>query len=250
MNFDSGSMRVLLIDELRKRQENNGLYSLRSFSRSLSIDPSLLSKLLRGERTFSAKISAQIQLKIPKIKSNIVNSDHAMRDRLVRITNEEYRIASDWQAFAVLELTSVSHFVSSIPWIAHQLSINETECLECVRRLERLGWLDTSSAPWKDRLGPACAFVSPESPPIVEKTRKHAQIQLLAQKALLELPYEKREFSGITIAAGTEDLAYLRKEIQKFQRKLMRAISQNKNKKTGVIQIQCAAFPLTQSLKD
>jgi len=47
--------RNYLKNELEKRQERNKHYSLRSFSRVLKVEPSFLSKLLRGKKNFTER---------------------------------------------------------------------------------------------------------------------------------------------------------------------------------------------------
>lgn len=49
------SFKSYLQDEFEKRCNKNKHYSLRSFSKSLDVEPSFLSKLLRGQRRFTDK---------------------------------------------------------------------------------------------------------------------------------------------------------------------------------------------------
>ncbi len=53
-------LRDCLITELETRISRNPQYSLRSFARQLSIDPSLLCKILKGKRSIGAKMSLHL----------------------------------------------------------------------------------------------------------------------------------------------------------------------------------------------
>src|SRR3984957_9168996 len=52
----SGDFRMILQRELLLRCERNPQYSLRSFAKSLQIDPSTLSQILRGKRSITASL--------------------------------------------------------------------------------------------------------------------------------------------------------------------------------------------------
>lgn len=58
------SYRDLLLDELRRRQARNVRYSLRAFARALDMDPSTLSKILRGKRALSMRKAFDLAMRL------------------------------------------------------------------------------------------------------------------------------------------------------------------------------------------
>jgi len=54
------SFRDILTQELRRRKAVNHRYSLRAFARSLQMDPSTLSKILRGKRELSMSTAFRV----------------------------------------------------------------------------------------------------------------------------------------------------------------------------------------------
>ena len=67
------SYRELLLNELRRRQSTNPMYSLRAFARALDMDPSTLSKILRGKRDLSMRKAFDLTLRL-QLPADIVNA--------------------------------------------------------------------------------------------------------------------------------------------------------------------------------
>lgn len=67
------SYRELLLNELRRRQSTNPMYSLRAFARALDMDPSTLSKILRGKRDLSMRKAFDLTLRL-QLPAETVNA--------------------------------------------------------------------------------------------------------------------------------------------------------------------------------
>lgn len=85
MNHETPFHLKCLADELKRRQERNPRYSLRSYARSLSIDPSSLSRMLNGKQDLSlhlgAKVIQQLSLSEEQAQAFVRSVADEARDR-------------------------------------------------------------------------------------------------------------------------------------------------------------------------
>jgi hypothetical protein len=117
--YNALMMRAALEAELTRRRARNPRYSLRAFAKSLALDHSTLSQLLRGERNLTPR----------------------MAERL------EARLQQGYIA-ALATLTTESGFRADSRWCADRLGISVDRVNIIVQRLVREGRLRMEGARW------------------------------------------------------------------------------------------------------
>lgn len=111
-------LRAILQDELLRRRRANPRYSLRAFARSVKVEHSTLSQLLRGKRTMTWRSIQQIAGTMRWLGSFIVQMqtqsqrpfDSRTMAQALRVSVDEVNVAlTDLCLFSLIELKGVIH---------------------------------------------------------------------------------------------------------------------------------------------
>lgn len=250
-------------NEFLGRRVRNPNYSLRAFARDLGIAPPKLSEILRGKCGLSESSATKMALELSlsetesKIFINQVIVKHARKksereaakiilDSLEaqhlfnEITLDTFKIISDWQHFAILELTEIKSFQSNSSWIARRLKISEELAGESLRRLFSLGLLsENSKGEW---IQTEAILATPSGIPSSEIKNHHRNILAKAEAALF-LAVEERDFSSVTLAVPESMVDEIKKDIKEFRRKLAKKINEASDK-DRVYCLSTQFFPL------
>jgi transcriptional regulator with XRE-family HTH domain len=226
-----GSFRSYLQEELVRRCKKNPRYSLRAFARVLQVEPSYLSKLLRGERSLTERkiISFSKSLSLnPELVESFVKPTAPARSEpgFVQLSEDRFQVISEWYHFALLELMTVKDFIPSVPWAARALGLRPTEVRAAVERLARLGFIELlPNGTWKSQSGNHTTLNSPFSPAALRKM----QTQTLSQaiEALDLVPIDQRDQSTMTMAISTRLLPQAKERIKQFRRDLGRFLQES-----------------------
>jgi len=246
------SFRQLLQTELVDRCRSNPNYSLRSFARSLKVEPSSLSQMINGKRTITNKmklrLGSALGLSVDQISRIPVSAEDMTAKSIPefqQILLDNFAMISDWYHYAILELTYVQGFKSDAAWISHRLGITRSEANIAVERLLRLGllkkntkdqWVDTSENGELTHLTPAETS---------DAARKYqSQLLELSKRAIQEVPLQKRNHTSATMCFDNDDLGIAIEAIAKFRKSFAREFQPEKAK--DVYQLQISFFPLTK----
>lgn len=224
--------RTCLQAELLNRCRANSGYSLRAFARALQIEPSALSKILKGTRQVTPRMFVQLakrlnldpseieRLQPAKQKSAHTVSNTSSAPDYRQLTLDHFQVIADWYHFAILELTQVQGFRPEPRSIARTLNITVSEVNAAVERLKRLEFLsiDSKSGRWKDESG-ALTTVGNEFTAAAFR-RLQRQVLEKALIALEEAPLEERDQSSMTMAINSKQLPEAKKLIRDFRRNL------------------------------
>lgn len=92
--------RDILRHEFERRRENNSRYSLRAFARSIGIDHSTLSQILRGRRRLTQRTIARLGGSLKLSSAEIAESCTAANDAAVLavVARPSFRADSRWIA--------------------------------------------------------------------------------------------------------------------------------------------------------
>lgn len=249
--------RLYLQDELLKRCRNNSSYSLRSFARSIQINPSSLSRILRGQRAISETIKEKLgcrlglspveltQFKTTPVKrdSNYTSVSNSTMD-FNQLSLDVFSVISDWYHYAILELTYLHHFKSDPKWIARTLGITVSEVHVAKERLTRLGILKiTKKGTWVNHSGNHTNISEDMKASAYRKLQK--QVLEMAIKALEEVPIEQRDQSSLTVAIHTKRLPAAIERITQFRREFNSFLEQD-SKRDHVYQLGISFYPVTK----
>ncbi len=157
---------------------------------------------------------------------------------------DEFEAISDWQHFAILELTQLQKFKPSAKWIAGALKISVPEVSATVDRLVRVGFLDvTDEGKWIDRSGAVSVYKGA----FTSAAQRKLQRQVLEQslRALEEVPIQRRDHSSMTMAIDSSKLPEARERIKKFRREMCEFLKDGRPKRDQVAHLAISLFPLT-----
>lgn len=256
---------ILLQQELRDRRRINAKYSARSMARDLDLSAPFLSQLLSGKRLLSdqgaERIARQLKwtsgkrraftllaqiarTKSPELRDVLsreywkLNVPVRSRSGFRRLKLDVFNLISDWQHYAVLELTELKSFKAEISWIAKSLGISVERAKSSVERLTRVGLLssDLRKTEVDYRIGDI---------PSQAIRNFHRQMLKLAERALTAQSPGERDFSGCTIAVDPARLPQIRELIRNFQKELIEVA--NAGEKTAVYQLSTQLFRLNQA---
>jgi uncharacterized protein (TIGR02147 family) len=238
--------REILKRHFAERLEENPRYSLRAFSRDLSISPSRLSEILNGKQGLSGewaeKISSRLQMNSREAEDfyqKVLASDarakgvrRAAIDRLESRSGQEYlavqadtfKIIADWYHFALMELTKLKSFRPSSQWIAKKLGISVYEAKLAGDRLARLGLMEKNRGRW--RLTNKTLTTSNGVPS--EAIRKfNRQILEKSREAIALQSVEERDISSLTLAVRRKDIPQVIEKIRRFRREINSELEQS-----------------------
>ena len=232
----------------------NSRYSLRAYARFLQIDPSTLSHMLRGKRKITPEKVKTLGLRIgltPRKIQEYLETGSNPRGRtsseLVDVENlalDTFETISDWYHYAIFELIQLEGFKNDSKWIAKKLGIHVVEVDAAIERLIRLNLVELVKGKLRQKVGFITTVANPQS---AEAFRK-LQMQILnkALIALEEIPIERRDQSGLTIAIHSQRLPEIKEKIKNFRRSLHQSLSKDKVK-DEVYQLSISFYPITNN---
>jgi uncharacterized protein (TIGR02147 family) len=245
--------RLYLQQELIRRCEANGRYSLRAFAKSLGESHATLSSILAGKRVLTEKTIIKLAhaLKLPDTEINKFVTERANPETRAAtdhniLTLDTFNVIADWYHDAILELTHTKSFQPDAKWIAKRLGITASEVLAAKERLERLDLLEIKNGKWIDlSRNNTTNFTNDLTSAALRKLQ--AKILALSNEALLDLPRTKRDHTSLTVAMQTSDLDEVKERIKKFRFELVEFIERKRVKPDAVYQFAFSAFPLTKN---
>jgi transcriptional regulator with XRE-family HTH domain len=240
----------LLLSEFRKRKIVNPRYSVRGFARFLGVDPSTLSQVLRGKRAPGKAFLESTGRRLGLNESEVLS----FRDRArpstempIDLDDVRYRIMANWYHVALFELFALPDFTPEPKRVAKLLGISVPEAKGALDRLATVGLLEKNAEGILER---PSSFFSTVGYPLSSPAHRLVQGEFFsyALNAIEKYAYDRREHSGLTVAARSEDLPAIRKKIRDFQTKLNTWIERRGNP-DSVYQLSMAYFPLVESEK-
>lgn len=247
------------------RSKANPRYSLRAYARDLGVSVSRLSGVLNGKFGLSAEAARTIAqalglearssaLFVDSVESKHARSKKARELALTRLqaksesfqslSLDQFQIISDWQHFAILELTHTGEFKESeSAQVAKRLGIS---VIEAKRSIERLVSFDLLAADTNGVLKSTGSFFANKDGVPSDAVRKH-QKQLLekAARAVDLQTTEERSIRSLTISINRDDLPELQKLLDEFQTRMKKRANQAKTK-NEVYALTMQFFRLTE----
>ncbi len=243
-----------LRQELVDRCKRNSSYSLRAFATHLELDPSTLSKILKGKRVIGKKSILQLGIRIgltnEEIGAYLNGAGNDAEDSIEQLNFQQlkldrFAVISDWYHFAILELMLVDEFRPDNLWIARALGIKPLEVDGAVDRLVRVGLLGkTIDGDWEDLSGGHTSSIGDD---MVSAAHRRLQEQFLvkAADALTSVPIEDRDHSTMTMAVDRSRLPAAREKIKRFRRSLAKFLSEG-DVHDEILNLNIALFPITK----
>ena len=246
--------RQKLQEEYLQRCDRNNRYTVSAFARSLKMDVSTLTKILKGQRKVGNRALLAIASKLgwspddlkPFIKSKKSLGTGAWSEPgYQQLSLDQFRIMADWYHYAILELMTVEGFRPDAGWIASSLKLSVAEVQIAIERLVRAGLIEIKNdGSWRDTSGGFSTTIGNE---FTAGAFKKMQGQILdqARTALDQVDFKKRSQTSMTMAVDPSRLGEAQTLIKEFRRKLNALMSENGNHKE-VYQLSVSLFPVTE----
>lgn len=246
----------MLIDHLRSelsaRTQKNANYSLRAFAKSLEIDPSTLSALLRNKRALSAKTAKKL---IEALDIQDVNQRREIFARsfetsdletpqYTELEQETFEVISSWEHFAILALLELTDRNTSLRSISRSLEIPGQTAADALERLQKLGLVVERFGRWQLTKANLATISNVPNAALRKNNRQHIELALVA---LERDSVDDRDITGITMAVDKEKLPEAKAMIKDFRRRLS-AFMENGNK-NAVFRLNVQLFSLTHEEK-
>jgi uncharacterized protein (TIGR02147 family) len=231
----------VLKKELEKRQKNNPAYSLRSFAQFLDMSPAALSQLMSGKRGVSVKRLNQIleRLSLPVSELKGLIQTKGERDASV-LKDDEFKLISEWYHFAILSLGELKTCKTDPRWIARRLNIPVGAANEALQRLARMGIIEIKNGKFKQISPPLKTTTDVPSGTI---RAYHKSILGLAQNKIESVDVKEREYSALTMAINSKNIAKAKKLTADFKEEMLQLLEQGTLDE--VYQLSIQLFPLS-----
>jgi uncharacterized protein (TIGR02147 family) len=211
--------RERLQSELKRRQRINPSYSMRAFARDLGLNHTFLSKILSGKNELSHVRALSVAQKLGYSRKQAL--EFTSRTEATLLTLDAFEVVSDWYHYGVLELSRCKGFKATPRFIASRLGISKADAEAALPRLIRLGLLKQKG---KTYIKTDNLIVTPTDFPSQALRSFHMQMIGKAKNALEEQTVSERDITGMTIAVDVKKLSLAKREIQKFQKRMVRLL--------------------------
>lgn len=242
-----GPFITFLAKEFQARKNKNTSYSIRSFSKFLGIDQSLLSKVLKGQHELSQTsiLKCLTALKVPEAEmANYLRSEFpSSKTTYSSIDEDVFSVISEWYHFAILELFKTTDFIFDIKLISERLNISIEETQLAINRLIKFEFLTLKKGQWA--LGKPNTYWSDCK--TTSKAKKNLQKKLLEKSivALETVEFEKRDHGSFTVAIDDRMLPEFKEKLQEFRRQMGDYFGKF-GERNSVYQLTVSFFPLTK----
>jgi DNA-binding MarR family transcriptional regulator len=253
-NFPSSddTIRRALQSELIRRCQKNPKYSLRSYARSLGLDPSTVSQILRGKRGLAQKQRDRLLQQVSWLGEALVQTGAAADSKgptpeFTPLTLDAFTVIADWHHFALsqlLQLPALDHDPRTLPrQAARALGITVSEVRAALERLERLEIIVLEN----DRYVVHEGNITTTGNAFTAAAYRKLQKQLLEKSitALEELPIEVRDQTSMTMRMRASRLPEARERLRKFRREFCAEFEADPAC-DEVYQLCLSYFPLSQ----
>jgi uncharacterized protein (TIGR02147 family) len=249
-----------LDEHFTQKRLQNSRYSLRAYARDLGIHVSTLSKVIKGQRSlpFSSlqRVTAVLGLDKEdqsKFCTSVLRNrglglskgfDWIESPGLVLKNDQHFRIISEWEYFAFLNLMKLKSFSCQIKWVARRLGISESRARKVFADLKAAGlvkvlevnggeqWVRTESR----------MQTSDDVTSLALRIGHQNDLRLAASK-MWDLPTELRDFCSLTLPAKPESLKKAKKMVREFLQQIEELMEVSDA--TEVYQVAVQIFPMT-----
>jgi uncharacterized protein (TIGR02147 family) len=242
--------------EFESRKARNNAYSLRAFANSLNISSGALSEILNEKRNLGPSKAREICERLclnenekDWFLSSVKNQDKTKENKGHEthfINLDVFEVISNPLCTSIVALSDTQNFRLDVEWIATRLDHSEKEVAHALLLLRNVGILTVENGLEKITQD---IVISPTDIPSNAIRNYHHHMLDKSKEALDHVMPEKRDFQSLLMAVDREDLAELKKEIQKFQKRLIKKFNQKENL-NEVIHLHLNLIPMTNEDKN
>lgn len=254
-------LHIRLQQELVNRCRRNSKYSLRSFAQSLGVPVSTLSRIIKNETSVNEKtllkISTALCFEGDELKFYLrdrISKSNRIRKKKIHSSNfhfidfDIFETISNWYYFAILELLKIKSLKQSSSHFSKLLGITPNVVKIAIERLKKVNLIEENDKGYFRVVKRGNSFFLNR---YTNEAYKKLHICFLekAIESIKQIPLEKRDNTGVTIAISTKDIPMVKKKIEQFRRELSEELDSNPNP-DSVYQLIFGFFPLTKDISE
>lgn len=263
--MNSSSSKLLKTYFERKKAARPG-FTLRNFAKILKVAPSFASRLLTGQKAIPLSRLDELAEVLELDPTALRHLKRALVEETLKIhgldveelldiqATKKYQLApksqfsvlNPWYHIAIMDLTTCSNFKKDNDWIAKRLKISKYQVEESIRLLIQQGLLSETKKGYT-KVKEKIRLSLNESN--IEIRKFHAQMIEKAKEELLKnttkASFDRREISGITIAANPKNIAKARQRLVEALHEVAEIISEGEC--TDLFQLNTQLFSLLSS---
>lgn len=248
----------LLQKKLAEIQHSNPRYSLRAYAAKVGVHVGALTYIMNGKRNVSRKLAERIALRLlldPQQRSELLdlfpektkyrkasNSQEPAQPRYLELNASQFKIAAEWEHFAIMSLAQCDDFDSSVDWISKRLGITPARTTQAVERLLKLGLFEMDGSGKLSRTKQS--YRTSDDVAEISLKRHHEQSLELAKDSLYRDNVASRDFTSITMAIDPKKLSMAKERIRKFEDELSDLLESGH--RTEVYRLSMQLFPLSK----
>lgn len=230
----------IILEEFEGRKSKNSAYSMRAFALFLEVDPSNLSKLLKGQILPQNKLRKRLADKLGLQSQQI----YSIKDKKYSSLGLEMKnIIKNPFHFEILECLKLKDSRPNINWISKKLKKSYNQVSLATSKLINYGLLK------KDNNGHLISAL-PASSSIIKvdtsKAHREQQKNILGKaiNALDEVSISRRSQSSMTFAIDSSKLDQAKEQIKHFRRNMEQFLTES-DSLDEVYHLSIALFPVT-----
>lgn len=245
-----------LSSEFDRKQRKNSSFSLRAYARQLGVAAPVLSEVLRLKRPLPLKYAEAIATALelsPREKAAFISSIQGGLKSLAKIPVENaafvldeerhFRIISEWEYYAAVEVLRLPRVQYSYEWIANKLGIPIRRAQMVIESLIEEGLLIRDEKnQWKPTHKKLTSTQDIQS---LALRKSHLESLEMAAQKLQTIPLSRRFYSSSTVPIDVRRLEEAKELYREFRAKLSELLKGEKP--TEVYEFCFQLFPLTQS---
>ena len=249
----------VLREQLSEIQRKNPRYSLRSYAKKVGVHVGALTYIMNGKRNVSKDLAERITRRLlldPQQRSEILGlfpekrihrkpglaQGEVLESRYLAFSAAQFKIAAEWEHFAVLSLMKCEDFEPNVAWISKRLGISPTRSRQVIDRLQELGLIELTSSGLLVRSEKS--FRTPDDVADISLKRHHEQTLDLAKESLFRDDIAVRDFTTVTMAIDPEKLSMAKELIRKYEDELSDLLESGH--RTEVYRLSMQLFPLSR----
>lgn len=239
--------RTLLLVELTARKSRNSAYSLRAFARDLSVSPTALSQYLSRKRELSKKnaLSIMDHLRLSPLEKRafapVSKYHHSPGIERDVIDEDTFRLISDWQSLAVLNLALLIENRADATWISERLGVTKESAANALERVVRLKLVEVKRGKMSRTRRP---FATTHDVPSAAIKRFQSSLIDKASASLFESAIDERDITSIVMPADPKKLLAAKKIIRSMRHKIAALVATEDASEVYALSVQL--FPLTK----
>jgi uncharacterized protein (TIGR02147 family) len=254
MELTSAYYLAKIREGLSLKQRSNPHYSLRAYARDIGIHPATLSQIINGKRALPVKDSEKVIKKLnlgPKERSLFIDSLTKSRtfnqikineeDNRILLDESHYKIISEWEHFAVLELFHIDDFQRTKEDVAHKLDLTLNRADVVINNLLIAKLIELDEAGKMVKVHEDVKTTDDISSQALVDS--HKETMQMGIRKIDEIALELRDFSSWTLAVDLNKFHDAKLLIKEFRKKMAALLSEGDKKE--VYQLAIQFYPLS-----